>query len=62
MDFKVFMRSVEQEIEKIKSESELREWIQDYARTIREEDRETFLKQFQKKERYTHEKERRTHA
>lgn len=57
MDFKVFMDTVKREIENMKTESELREWIQNYARTIPGTDRESFLRQFQKKEYYTHEQE-----
>lgn len=37
MTFKAFMREVEQNIDCIKTESELRDWIKNYARTIPEE-------------------------
>lgn len=57
MEFKVFMQAVENGIDQIKSEAGLREWLKNYARTIPENDREGFLKYFEKKEYHTHEQE-----
>lgn len=57
MEFKLFMQKVEQEIEGIRTESELRDWIKNYARSIPEENRENFLEQFCKRECKSHEDE-----
>lgn len=57
MDFKTFMHAIEQEIENFKSESELKEWLKNYARTINECERKDFLKQFGKRGRISHEED-----
>lgn len=54
MEFKIFMKTVEQEIAKFKSESEIKEWLANYARTIPEKERESFLTHFQKRKERTH--------
>ena len=43
MDFKLFMNSVEENLSLIKTEEELRNWIRNYARSIPEEERGSFL-------------------
>ena len=45
MDFKSFMTSVEQSLFRFENESELKGWIQNYARSLPDEAREDFLKQ-----------------
>ena len=45
MDFKLFMNSVEENLSLIKTEEELRNWIRNYARSIPEDERESFLEQ-----------------
>lgn len=57
MEFKLFMQAVEQKIDNFRSESEIKEWLKNYARTIEEERREEFLKQFEKKKRLSHKEE-----
>lgn len=57
MEFKIFMQAVEHRMDEIKSESELRKWLLNYARTIPENDREAFLEKFVKKEYQTHRRE-----
>lgn len=57
MEFKVFMQAVEEQIDKFQSESELKEWLKNYARTIGEERREEFLKYFEKQGKVSHEEE-----
>lgn len=57
MDFRTFMQAVEQEIDNFQSESEIKEWLRNYARTIDEESRENFLRQFEKRGRVSHEEE-----
>ena len=47
MDFKLFMNSVEENLSLIKTEEELRNWIRNYARSIPEEERGSFLEQIQ---------------
>lgn len=54
MEFKVFMQAAEQQIDRFQSEKELKEWLKNYARTIEEEKREGFLKQFEKKKKQSH--------
>lgn len=57
MDFRTFMQAVEQEIDNFQSESEIKDWLRNYARTIDEESRENFLRQFEKRGRVSHEEE-----
>ena len=47
MEFKLFMNSVEENLSLIKTEEELRNWIRNYARSIPEEERGSFLEQIQ---------------
>ena len=47
MDFKLFMNSVEENLSLIKTEEDLRNWIRNYARSIPEEERGSFLEQIQ---------------
>ncbi len=54
MDFKFFMTSVEQRLSRFKDVSELKEWIQNYARSLPEEAREDFLEQLQETEQRSH--------
>ena len=54
MDFKSFMTSVEQTLSRFHDISELKEWIQNYARSLPEEAREDFLKQLQETEQRSH--------
>ena len=54
MDFKFFMTSVEQRLSRFKDVSELKEWIQNYARSLPEEAREDFLEQLQESEQRSH--------
>lgn len=57
MEFRVFMQAVEREIDNFQSQAEIKEWLKNYARTIREEDRKEFLKQFGNKKRKSHKAE-----
>ena len=54
MDFKLFMNSVEENLSLIKTEEELRNWIRNYARSIPEEERESFLEQMQTRKSRSH--------
>ena len=54
MDFKSFMISVEQSLSRFKNESELKGWIQNYARSLPEEAREDFLRQLRETEPHSH--------
>lgn len=57
MEFRTFMQEVEREINNFQSEEEIKEWLKNYARTIQEEGREEFLKQFGNKKRTSHKAE-----
>lgn len=54
MDFKSFMNTVEENLSLIKTEDELRNWIRDYARSIPEEERGSFLEQMQTRKPRSH--------
>lgn len=54
MEFKVFMQVVEEKLAKIKSEEELRDWIKMYARSLSEEERESFLEKLENSVRKSH--------
>ena len=54
MDFKLFMDSVEQNLSQMKTEEELRSWIRNYARSIPEEERGSFLEQMQTRKSRSH--------
>ena len=54
MDFKLFMDSVEQNLSQIKTEEGLRNWIRNYARSLPEEERESFLEQMQARKSRSH--------
>ena len=54
MEFKVFMQAVEENLARISSEEELRDWIRGYARSLSEGERENFLKKLGSRERKSH--------
>lgn len=54
MDFKSFMNTVEENLSLIKTEDELRNWIRNYARSIPEEERGSFLEQMQTRKPRSH--------
>ena len=54
MDFKSFMNAVEENLSLIKTEDELRNWIRNYARSIPEEERGSFLEQMQTRKPRSH--------
>lgn len=47
MHFKTFMTSVEENLSRCRTEAELRNWIENHARSLPEDDWESFLDQLQ---------------